>query len=272
MISLFKVNFRYVAFILTAAATVMIGPATASAASQSYNVLDNKAQLGMLVSLTANSNVVTPATDKNTNLLLGVIDTGTSNFSQEAGQVSVEADGKVSALVSTLNGDIHVGDRIAPSSLAGIGTKATVSGWVIGIAQASLDVKTAGTVVSSISDAVGHKHQVEVTRIPLVVRVAYYTVPTTASTKPNALQTAADSLAGKHASVVGIVLSFFLTIVGIFFAGQIITSTVRSAFAAIARQPLSKTAVTRLALRSFAVAVLIVTAVLGGAYLVLRVF
>ena len=271
MILPFKINFKHVAFILTAAATV-IGPATASAASQSYNVLDNKAQLGMLVSLTANSNVVTPATDKNTNLLLGVIDTGANNFSQEAGQVSVEADGKVSALVSTLNGDIHVGDRIAPSSLAGIGTKAIVSGWVVGIAQASLDAKTAGTVASTISDAVGRKHQVEVTRIPLVVRVAYYTVPSAASTKPNALQAAADSLAGKHASVVGIVLSFFLIIIGIFFAGQVITSTVRSAFAAIARQPLSKTAVTRLALRSFAVAVLIVTAVLGGAYLVLRVF
>jgi len=152
------------------------GTLSAAAASQSFNVLDNKSQPGMLMSLTANSGVVEPATDKNASLLLGVISANDTAFDLQPGQVSVATDGVANVLVSTLGGDIRVGDRITPSSLAGIGAKAKMTAWIVGIAQASLDSKTTAAVASTVTDTAGSKHQVYVARIPLVVHVTYYTV------------------------------------------------------------------------------------------------
>ena len=254
-------------------------PANASAASQSYNVLANTVQPGMLVSLTKNADVIEPATDKNASLVSGVVTSATTDINQQPGQVSVENDGKVLALVSTLNGDIAVGDRISPSSVAGIGSKLTANGWIVGVAQASLNNKTAGAVASTVTDAKGGKHDIVIARVPVVVRISYYGAASTPANSaatstvvPSSLQAAADALAGKHASLVGVLLSFLLIAIGVFLAGQIITSAVRSAFAAIARQPLTKSTVTRLIAKAFAIAVLLVAAVVGGASLILRIF
>ena len=253
-------------------------PATAFAASQNYSVLNNSVQPGMLVSLTSNADVIEPATTKNANLLNGIATAGITNINQQPGQVNVENDGKVSALVSTVNGDVNVGDRISPSSISGVGGKLQGNGWVVGVAQASLNAKTDGAVASVVTDSKGSKHNVVIARIPLIVRVNYYGAATTAASSdkttkvPSSLQSAADSLAGKHASLVGVLLSFLLIAIGVFLAGQIITSAIKSAFAAIARQPLSKAVVTRLILKTFAIAAVIVAGVILGAAVILRLF
>ena len=254
-------------------------PATAFAASQNYNVLNNSVQPGMLVSLTSNADVIEPATDKNANLLNGIATTGNTNINQQPGQVNIENDGKVTALVSTLNGDVNVGDRIGPSLISGVGDKLKSNGWVVGVAQASLNAKTSGAVASTITDAKGGKRDVVIARIPLVVRISYYGAASTPASSaitstmvPSSLQAAADALAGKHASLVGVLLSFLLIAIGVFLAGQIITSAVRSAFAAIARQPLSKAVVIRLVIRAFVVAAFVVAGVVIGASVILRIF
>ena len=247
-------------------------PLSAGASSQSVNVLDNKSQPGMLMSLTANAGVAEPASDKNAALLLGVISTNDTAFDMQPGQISVATDGEVSTLVSTLGGDIRVGDRIAPSSLAGIGTKAVTTGWIAGIAQASLDAKTSGAVAKTVTDTTGGKHKVYVTRIPLVVHVTYYTVPSAASkTIPDMLQTAADALAGKHASILGLVLSFLLLLTGIIWAGILINGAIRGGIAAIARQPFGKAHIRRMVLKSFGVSLLIIAVGCIGALVLLRV-
>lgn len=254
-------------------------PNVATAASQSYNVLNNSVQPGMLVSLTSNADVIEPATDKNANLLNGIATSGITDINQQPGQVNVENDGKVTALVSTLNGDVNVGDRISPSSISGVGSKLKANGWVVGVAQASLNAKTSGAVASTVTDAKGGKHNVVIARIPLVVRISYYGAASTPANSaatstvvPSSLQAAADSLAGKHASLVGVLLSFLLLAIGVFLAGQIITSAVRSAFAAIARQPLSKAVVIRLVARAIAIAIVLVAGVVIGASVILRLF
>ena len=254
-------------------------PATALAVSQSYNILNNSVQPGMLVSLTKNADVIEPATSNNANLLNGIATAGITDINQQPGQVNVENDGKVTALVSTVNGDVNVGDRISPSSVSGVGGKLQGNGWVVGVAQASLNAKTDGAVASTVIDAKGGKHNVVIARIPLIVRVSYYGAAATAATSsdksskiPSSLQSAADSLAGKRASLVGVLLSFLLIAIGVFFAGQIITSAIRSAFAAIARQPLSKAVVTRLIIKTFVIAAIIVAGAILGASVILRLF
>lgn len=251
--------------------TSVVAPVSA-AASQSFNVLDNKAQPGMLMSLTANSGVVEPASDKNASFLLGVISANDTAFDLQPGQVSVATDGVTNALVSTLGGDIRVGDRITPSSLTGIGTKTVASAWIVGIAQASLDAKTTGAVASTVTDTTGGKHKVYVASIPLVVHVTYYTVPSPVSrTIPDMLQVATDALAGKHASVLGLVLSFLLMLTGIIWAGILINGAIRGGIAAIARQPLSKAFLRRTMLKSFGVSLLIIAAGSIGALVLLRI-
>ena len=257
-----------IAIIITSA----VGVQSAVASSQSFNVLDNKSQPGMLMSLTANSGVVEPATDKNATFLLGVIATNDTAFDLQPGQVSLATDGVANALVSTLGGDIRVGDRITPSSLAGIGAKAKMSAWIVGIAQASLDAKTTRAVASTVTDSTGGKHQVYIASIPIVVRVTYYTVPgPVARSIPDMLQAAADAIAGKHASVLGLVLSFLLMLTGIIWAGILINGAIRGGIAAIARQPLSKAFIRRTVLKSFGVSIIIVAVGTIGALVLLRI-
>ena len=248
-------------------------PATALATPQAYNILDPAARPGMVVSLTKNSGVIEPSTDKNSSLVLGVLTTNAA-LDQQPGQVSVETDGVSDTIVSTLNGDIKVGDRIMPSSIAGAGAKASSSAWVVGIAQASLDPKSVGAVASTIQDSAGKKHQVYVGHIPMVVHVVYVgSAGSQAKSQllPNSLQSTADSLAGKRATTLGLVLSFSLLIIGVYVGGQIITSAVRNSFSAIARQPLAKKVVYRLMFRSFAIAIALIISLLVGSLLLLRV-
>ena len=252
----------------------VVVPVSALASSQSFNVLDSKAQPGMLMSLTANSGVVEPASDKNASFLIGVITTESTAFDLQPGQISVATDGEVSTLVSTLGGDIRVGDRITPSSLAGIGAKAKVSAWVVGIAQASLDAKTSGAVASTVSDTTGAKHRVYIASIPLVIQVTYYTAPNTVarvSVVPASLQAAANAIAGKQASLLGLVLSFLLLLTGFIGAGVLLNGAIRGGIAAIARQPLSKAFVRRTMLRSFGVSGIIIVVVFIGALVLLRI-
>ena len=95
---------------------VLVSPIRASASSQNFNVLDSNNQTGMLMSLTTNPGVVARASDKNSSSLIGVLSTNDTAFDQQPGQVSVRTDGAATALVSTLNGNILVGDRITAST------------------------------------------------------------------------------------------------------------------------------------------------------------
>ena len=253
---------------------VMAVPAIASAASQSFNVLNNQAQPGMLMSLTQDSGVIEPTTDKNAASLIGVITTDTTSLSQQPGQVSVATDGQTDTLVSTQNGDIKVGDRIGVSSLSGVGSKLTKSGWMVGVAEGSVDAKTTGAVPTSLSDSTGAKHTVYLARIPLIVKVNYFSAPAPAATPsfvPASLQALADKIAGKHASLLSLILSFVLMLTGVIWAGAVVYAAVRGAIDAIARQPLSKTVVNRAMIRSIVIAVTVMVGVLIGAFLLLRI-
>ena len=75
--------------------------------------------------------------------------------------------------------------------------------------------------------AKGGKHNVVIARVPVIVRISYYgSVNTPAASAdnsskiPSSLQSAADSLAGNHASLVGVLLSFILIAVIIFYPAE----------------------------------------------------
>ncbi len=252
-------------------------PATARAGHGFY-VVDKSVRSGMLVSLTNNPGVVEPATDKNAAALVGVIGNSATDLDVAPGQVAVQTDGVVQVLVSTLAGDIAVGDRISPSSIVGVGTRNNQAGWVVGMAQGSLSSSSAGAVKTSLKDANGTTHEVYIGHVDVLVKVAYFNPGSTSSAQaeasfvPKRIQAILDSAAGKRASVVAVVLASLLMLAGILITGYIINSTVRSGIESLARQPLAKHEIVRGMTQTLLLAVGVLISTLAGALVVLRLF
>lgn len=252
----------------------LLMPAAASATSQSYSVLNNDAKAGMLMSLGDNQGVVEPATTKNAASLTGVYTNEDTALDIEPGQISVETNGNANTLVSTINGDINAGDRISTSSIGGVGAKAPKNSWVVGTAQGGLSKKTKGAIATTVTDSKNEKHTVYIATIPVTVHVIYFAAsdaPKKTTVIPEKVQATADAIAGKHVSVLGLVLSFILLVIGTVIAGVVIYSAVKNAYAAVARQPLSRASIFRLTQKSFAMAVGIIILVMVGALLLLRI-
>ena len=250
---------------------------TALVSAQSFYVTDRNATAGMLMSASADQSVAEPANGDNAKQLLGVLASSDSvDLNAQPGQKNVKTDGVATTLVSNQHGDIKVGDRITVSSIEGVGAKASGSGWIAGIAQGSLDKSTKNAIPASVTDSKGKKHDIVIGRVPMLVKVTYYTEPTTPENQksllPQSIQDAADRLAGHHVKTAAIIISFVLVLMGIALAAQLVNSAIRSGFAAIARQPLTKIIILRKVLQTFAIAGVILVVVFIFAYLVLRIF
>lgn len=243
-------------------------------AGQSFYVTDKSARTGMIMSLSNNQGVATPASLENISSLVGVLNETEAEIDIEPGQVNVQTDGLGSVLVSTINGDIKVGDKITASSLVGIGAKLSSSnGWIVGIAQGSLDASTPGAVKSSITDATGAPKEVLVATIPMLVNVTYFNDKASEepSAVPNRLQKIVDSIAGKRASQAAIFLSFFLLIAGIVVASVITNTAVRNGIQSAARQPLAKKDTMRRMIQACAAAFGILLATIASALVIIRI-
>ncbi|MBW7960197.1 hypothetical protein H3C65_01735 [Patescibacteria group bacterium] len=81
--------------------------------------------------------------------VVGVVSSTSAIVFGEGGSASsypVVTSGKVGVRVSAVNGDIKVGDLITTSSKAGLGMKATRTGYVVGTALEGLNGKSEGVV------------------------------------------------------------------------------------------------------------------------------
>ncbi len=246
-------------------------------AGHGFYVTDNSARSGMLVSLTNNPGVVEPATDKNAASLVGVIGNSGTDLDVQPGQIAVQTDGVVQTLVSTLDGDIEVGDRISPSSVVGVGSRNSQGGWVLGSAQGSLSSSSAGAVKTTLKDAKGDSHEVYVGHIDVLIKVMYYNpsptttaIPDSASLIPKRVQIIADSIAGKRASVLAVSLAGLLLLIGVIIAGYIISATIRSGLQSLARQPLAKKSIMRGMIQSLALAGFLLIGTIAGVLILIR--
>lgn len=242
-------------------------PATALAAGQYFYPSNKSLQTGMLVSLSANPQIVEASSNANSKHLLGVIGPAETNaFSGiKPGQITVSTDGAAQTLVSTAGGDIKVGDRIATSRFIGAGQKATKSSWIVGTAQASFDSKTKGAA---------KQNDVYVGSIPVLIKVSYYVKPHEVSNSasiPTAVQKAASSIAGRPASTIAIIVSFIILVIAFGIAGFVINGSVRGSFISIGRNPLTKAVIFRGLLLTFGVAAALISAALLASVILLHV-
>jgi hypothetical protein len=224
-------------------------PASASSANISHSYSSSYSiQNGSLVSLDpTKSNYVVPANSDNGTQLFGVavasndsllaIDPGT-------GQVQVATSGTVNAMVSTLNGDIRVGDQISVSPFNGIGMRAGLGSHVIGLAQTAFNRNTSGSVNQQVTDKSGNVSHITVGFIRLGIAIG------TASTQGsndqlNGLQKLAQALTGHSVSTARMIISLVIALVSFLCLVTLVYASIYGGIISIGRNPLAKYAIFR---------------------------
>jgi len=225
------------------AALLLGGAAFAnSVVSQGY-LVTKPIPSGALVSADPNPGVIQESTVKNANTLLGVTmgDTAVLTITTSAKEVSVATSGIVMTMVSNLNGDIKVGDRITASELSGIGSKAIQNVKVVGVAQGSLDAKTTGAMKTKVKDTKGKEREVLLAQIPVLISISFYTIGDGEKTLvPSFLQSVANSVASKEVSQLPLFISLIIFMVTIMSAFVILYGSIRSSIISVGRNPLAK--------------------------------
>jgi hypothetical protein len=211
----------------------------------------------------------------NTGRLLGVVvppsSASISLSGTGSGQVQVVTSGTADVLVSTSGGDIHVGDYIAVSPIAGVGQKAGApSTRVIGTAQSDFNGSGDGVTKRTIDDGTA-KREVAIGQIPVVIAVSTYTATDGKQTYvvPNWLQNLSNTLAGKAVSPIRIIIAGLILIVALISITVLLYAAVRNSIISIGRNPLSRNSVLRGLLEVVAIAGGILALTAGGMYLVI---
>jgi hypothetical protein len=111
----------------------------------------------------------------------GVLLGGFSDDAATVLKVPVALTGRVPVKVSLAGGPIAIGDRIAPSSVPGIGVKATTTGYIVGIALESLDSIPAGATYGEVTVFVERSYYAFENGQPLAASIEPIVTSTTTS-------------------------------------------------------------------------------------------
>lgn len=234
--------------------------------------------LGTVVSVFSPDQPVQKTTQQNLANMYGVIaEAGDIAFSGppsgDGVMVAVVNSGVFKTLVSNANGDINAGDPITVRSLEGIGEKATVSGRIIGIAQVDFNSSSEGATTTTVTDGTIER-EIAIGLIDVRVNASDFTPTTTPidqedAANRNAIQTIADSVAGKTVRTFALVIASIILLTSIFIATFMITSSSYASMISIGRNPLAEKKVIKslvglilVAIAIFAVGVLLAYGVL----------
>lgn len=243
---------RYVRLFVTVvgAALFVLGlaPAGASSANISHSYQSNATiKNGSIVSLDQNkSNYVVPANVDNGSKLLGVAVAGNDSLiavDATPGTVQVATTGTASTLVSTLNGDIDVGDQVAVSPFNGVGMKAQAGSKVIGLAQTAFNGHTQGATTEVVKTKDGKQHSVEIGY--LSVNIAVGTNANVLSDNLNNLQKVVQSVTGHTVPTIRIIISLAVAIIALLALITLVYASIYGSIVSIGRNPLAKYAVFR---------------------------
>ena len=231
-----------------ALASFCLFTATASAAniSQAYSATGTITN-GSIVSLDPQHlNYIQLANSNNGSRLLGValVNKEPLIVTNDTGTVQVAINGTVNTLVSTVGGDIGVGDQIAPSPFNGVGMKAQPGSYVIGLAQTAFNGTSADAITRQVTDKGGQTHTNQDCYIRIGISAGTYKA-TQKQTGQSSLQKLAQSLTGHTVSVFRIVLSLVIAFVAFASLLMLIYVSIYSSIICIVRTPLVKSSVFR---------------------------
>lgn len=202
---------------------------------------------------------------------LGVVTTATNSLiaiNQQSDSVQVAVGGRAVVLVSTLNGDIHSGDLIAPSLINGVGVRATKqSSKVIGVAQQDFNVKSNGVKTQSVRLADNSSTNVAIGSVPMVIAIGASVGTTDAQ---SGLTGWASSLMGHQVSMWQLVLAVAIALVGFMALVVLVYGAITSGISAVGRNPLAKPTIFEALSQVMAMVSLIALSSVSLMYLVLR--
>lgn len=253
---------------------ILFGWTSARAASanlsHSYNA-SGAISTGSIVSLASQqSNTVELANSNNGSDLLGVVvDSNDSLLAIDASSTTVQVatTGQAQVLVSTLNGPISTGDKIAVSPLSGIGMKAGPGDYVIGLAQSGFSDHDSNAQSQTVTDTTGHAHKLSVGTLDLTIAIGFN--PANNSSQ-NGLQKFVSSLTGRNVSTLRIVVSLMVTAVALAALVTLVYASIFGSIISIGRNPLAKLAVFRTLGTVLGMALLIAVLAAGVIFLLLH--
>jgi len=219
-------------------------PVSASSAniSHSYHTTTSIPN-GSIVSLDPQKpDYVQAANLDNDKRLLGVVvATNDSLLALDAGNGSsqVATNGTVSVLVSTLSGDLNVGDQIAASPFNGIGMKALGGSRFVGLAQTAFSSHDSTAVSREVKDKNGHSHKIWLGYVRMAIGIGTNNSGTGGS-QLTGLQRFAKSLTGHEVSTGRVIVSLVVAFIAIISLSVLIYASIYGSIVSIGRNPLAK--------------------------------
>jgi hypothetical protein len=246
--------------------------------SQGYKTADSDLVAGMAVSLVTDStdnqqSMVEGSSIVNASKFIGIITTIDDNVisvRDKTSEVLVTREGKVTAFVSDLTGEVKKGDTLQISPLKGILTKldtADIHQQVAGIALE--DFPSTGTTSQTITRSDNTEQTVEVAKLQIEVDKTIANNTTQAA--KSFLRLTGESLTGKAVSQAQVIAALVVFLIILMLEGSIIYGAIHSSISALGRNPLSKKAVFKQLLQVSWLALLVLVFGFGGIYLILWV-
>lgn len=257
--------------VFCSSSAVLAVEASAENISRSYGV-DQALQAGMIVSTLSNNGDYVEATNSsNASRVIGVIvkpDNSLVAVDPDARKAQVATSGAVSVLVSTVNGNIKAGDKIAPSPFSGIGMKALGNGYIAGVALGNFSSSSEGATSQEVTDKSGTKRKIVVGYAQINLTPRYDS--TLEGGGLNGIQRFVRSLTGHSVSMPRIIISLAIAILTVTAIIILMYAAIYGSIVSIGRNPLARVSILRALARVVAMALLVFLIAFGLIYLLLR--
>jgi hypothetical protein len=242
-------------------------PVGASSANISHSYhSDGPITDGSIVSLDpSRTDYILPANSDNGARIFGVAVASNDSLlavDPTAGDIQVATSGNANTLVSTLNGNIHVGDQVAVSPFSGIGMKALPGSHVIGLAQTAFNAGSDGAATRTVTDKDGRQTSINVGYVRLTIGIGTTAAAGGTDQGLSALQRFAKSLTGHVISTPRIILALVVALVAVIALMTLIYASIYGSIISVGRNPLARSAIFRTLGSVLAMAG--VTAILAG--------
>ncbi|CAN5132478.1 hypothetical protein BH09PAT3_BH09PAT3_3620 [soil metagenome] len=251
---------------------VQAATSTAKDISRSYNSL-TELQPGSVVSTTKTDATTVEASNiDNANRLVGVVvpaDTSLVAVDPDSSKAQVSSSGNVNVLVSTVNGAISKGDKIAVSPFSGIGMKSIDKGYVVGTALVGFNANSEGATDQKVIDKSGDSKDITVGYVQINLTPRFDS-GADADAGLNSAQAFVKALTGHVVSTPRIIVSFVLATLTVVVISALMYAAIYGSIVSIGRNPLAKDSILRTLTRVLALALLIVAFAFGMIYLLLR--
>lgn len=212
---------------------------------------------------------VRPARQQEGRYVFGAV-AALTDESLSPGTVGIVSSGVTSVLVSDIGGVIKSGDRIAISSIEGVGMKATTSGWMIGIAQRDFATIPREAVKEQVVTGEGEKITVSIKELPVLLSVSYYNPDTNGNGIAGSVQNTLEAVAGHPVPVDRALLALLIFGIAMILLVTLIYSAVKTSIVSIGRNPLAHVKIIASLTKVLATSVGVVIITLGIIYLILQ--